>query len=72
MILQWIFTGIAIYLVAGLIFAIAFVSRGAALIDESAQKTSLGFKVIIIPGTMVFWPLLLKKWLKKAKNNHHD
>ena len=72
MILQWIFTAIAIYLISGLIFAIAFVIRGAALIDEGAHKSTLGFKLIIIPGTMVFWPLLFKKWLKAFKNNHHD
>ncbi len=72
MILQWIFTGIAIYLIIGLIFAIAFVVRGASLIDEGAHKSSFGFKLIIIPGTMVFWPLLFKKWLKASKNNQHD
>lgn len=70
--LEWIFTAIAIYLMSGLVFAIAFVIRGVALIDEGANKSSPGFKLIIIPGTMVFWPLLFKKWLKASKNNHHD
>ena len=67
-----VFTVIMIYLICGLIFAFAFVIKGADKIDESAQDATIGFKIIIIPGTMVFWPLLLNKWLKAVKKNHHD
>jgi hypothetical protein len=72
MILQWFFTTIAIYGICGLIFAIAFVIKGVGLIDEGAQKSSPGFRIIIIPGTIVFWPLLFKKWLNAIKNHQHD
>jgi len=58
---------LAVYLFAGLIFAIPFIIRGITKIDEGAQGSKWGFRVIIIPGTMVFWPLLLKKWLKASK-----
>ena len=61
-----------IYLLCGLVFALAFVTRGAARIDEGAKDSSIGFKIIIIPGTMVLWPILLNKWLKAKKNIHHD
>jgi hypothetical protein len=70
MILEMIFTIILIYLLCGLIFAFPFVVKGAAAIDETAHKSTLGFRLIIIPGTMVFWPVLLKKWLKASKKNH--
>ena len=58
---------VAVYLFAGLVFAIPFIIRGVTKIDERAQGSKWGFRVIIIPGTMVFWPLLLKKWLKASK-----
>jgi len=58
---------VAVYLFAGLIFAIPFIIRGVTKIDEGAQGSKWGFRIIIIPGTMVFWPLLLKKWLKASK-----
>ena len=67
-----ILTAIMIYLLLGLVFALAFVTKGAGKIDEAAQESGPGFKIIIIPGTMVFWPVLLKKWLKATKKNHHD
>jgi hypothetical protein len=67
-----ILTAIFIYLLSGFVFALVFVTRGADKIDEAAHESGPGFKIIIIPGTMVFWPVLLKKWLKAAKKNHHD
>jgi hypothetical protein len=54
----------AVYLAAGLVFAIPFVIKGVTKIDEGAHDSKWGFRIIIIPGTMVFWPLLLKKWMK--------
>ena len=53
---------VAIYLFAGLVFAIPFVIKGVTQIDEGAIGSKWGFRLIIIPGTIVFWPVLLKKW----------
>jgi hypothetical protein len=63
---------VAVYVVAGFVFAIAFVTRGVARIDEAAQGSGWGFRVIIFPGTILFWPLLLKKWIAKAKRKSND
>jgi hypothetical protein len=62
----------AIYLAIGFLFAIPFVIKGIHKVDEGAHGGSIGFRIIIIPGTMVFWPLLLKKWLKAAKQKAND
>ena len=51
---------VAVYLFAGLVFAIPFVIKGVTKIDEGAHGSKWGFRIIIIPGTIVFWPLLLK------------
>ena len=58
---------VAVYLVAGFVFSIPFVIRGVTQIDEGAVGTKWGFRLIIIPGSMVFWPLLLKKWIQAGK-----
>ncbi len=57
---------VAVYLVVGLVFAIPFVIKGVTKIDEGAHGSTWGFRMIIIPGTVVFWPLLLKRWLKAS------
>ena len=69
MIVTIIFSIIAVYCLAGLAFAIPFVIRGVNKIDEGARHSTVGFRIIIIPGVIVFWPLLLKKWIHAAKTN---
>jgi len=59
---------IAIYLAFGFAFMIPFIIKGVDVIDEGAHGSSIGFRIIIIPGTIVFWPVLLKKWIKMKKN----
>ncbi len=55
------------YLLSGLLFAIPFVTKGVTVVDpDGAKGTGWSFRMIIIPGTMVFWPLLLKKWIKAS------
>lgn len=72
MIVNIILIVLAVYLVIGFLFAIPFVINGVHKVDEGAHGGSIGFRIIIIPGTMVFWPILLKKWMKAAKNKTND
>ena len=62
-ILQILFPIIGAYLALGLLFAIAFVSKGVTKIDPTARSgASIGFRILIFPGAVVFWPLLAKRW----------
>jgi len=72
MIIDFIFTIVGIYLICGFVFALAFVFKGAQVIDEGAKDSTIEFKIIIIPATMVFWPFLLLKWIRAFKNQSHD
>jgi hypothetical protein len=69
MIIQIIIWTIETYLLCGLLFAVPFVIKGVTDVDEGTHGTKLGFRLIIIPGTIMFWPLLLSKWIKKKKND---
>jgi len=71
-ILNIILVIIAIYLACGFVFAIPFVIRGADKIDEGVHGTTWGFRVIILPASVIFWPLLLKKWISANKNKGND
>ena len=55
---------LAIYFACGILFAVPFVPVGAKKIDPHAAHGSWGFRLLIIPGTLAFWPLLLRRWLK--------
>lgn len=69
MVLEIILWMITLYLACGLAFAIPFVLRGVEKIDEGARGSKWGFKLIIIPATTVFWPLLLRKWIRENNKN---
>ena len=73
MIIDIILIVVGIYLFCGLLFAIPFVIKGVTAIDpDGAHGTKWGFRLIIIPGTMVFWPVLLKKWMTTNKTKSND
>lgn len=51
-----------IYLGCGLAFAAAFAWRGAGRVDPAAREGTLGFRLIIVPGVTLLWPLLAARW----------
>ena len=54
---------VALYLLIGLAVGIPFVIKGAARIDPTAgEGATWGFKLLILPGVCVFWPVLLRRW----------
>jgi hypothetical protein len=57
----WLLTG---YAGIGLVFALAFTAVGAARIDPNARGGSFGFRVLILPGAIALWPVLLRRWLR--------
>ena len=69
MVIQIIISVVGAYLLCGVLFAIPFVTKGVTTIDQGVQGTKLGFRIIILPGSIVFWPLLLSKWIKAKRND---
>lgn len=67
MIVQIILIVVAIYLLLGVLFVIPFLLKGLMKVDEGAHGGTIGFKIIIIPGVIVFWPTLLTKWIKAIR-----
>ena len=64
MIAAVLFILLGVYLACGFVFAIPFVLFGVKKIDPHAAHGSWGFRLLIIPGTAAFWPLLLCRWMK--------
>lgn len=57
---------LGVYAAAGLLFAVPFVFRGVGRIDPAASDGSWGFRLIIVPGVVAFWPWLALRWLRGA------
>ena len=55
---------LGLYLAGGFLFALPFVFIGVKKIDPHAAHGSWGFRLLIFPGALAFWPLLLRRWMK--------
>lgn len=64
---SWIIGALGAYVAVGFLFAIAFVSVGAARIDPGARAAPLGFRLLIFPAAVALWPLLARRWLGGAQ-----
>ena len=58
-----ILNGVALYAAAGAVFAVAFLLLGLTRIDNGAKGASLGFRLLLVPGLIALWPLMLIRWL---------
>jgi len=63
---------VVVYLALGVLFLIPFLIKGISKVDEGAHGSTIGFKIIIIPGVIVFWPALLSKWVKSNKKGRQS
>jgi len=59
---------LALYGLAGAVFAVAFVLFGIHRVDPVAEHAPFGFRLIVIPGVAALWPLLLGRWLRVRRN----
>jgi len=55
------------YTLLGALFAVAFVATGVHRIDPTARGAGVAFRLLIFPGSMAFWPMLL---LRLARGMH--
>jgi hypothetical protein len=64
---EFFIDALALYGLAGAVFAVAFVTAGIHRVDPVAQHAPVSFRLIVIPGVAAFWPLLLVRWIRSAR-----
>lgn len=58
---------LVIYVLFGLGFALWFLTRGVARLDPAAGGTGVVLRLLLVPGTVALWPLLLIRWRQHAQ-----
>ena len=61
---EWFVRMLAAYGAIGILFAVAFVTRGICRVDPVAKGAPPGFRLIVLPGAAALWPLLAVRWAK--------
>ena len=56
---------LALYVALGLVTAIAFVSFGVTQVAHASVTP--GARILLLPGATIFWPLILRRWLKAVR-----
>jgi hypothetical protein len=64
---EWFVRLLTAYGAIGLIFAVAFVTRGIQRIDPAAIGAPIGFRLIVLPAAAALWPLLASRWVKSTR-----
>ncbi len=55
-----------LYIGVGTLVAPVIIVAGLTRVDSEARGSGLGFRLIIFPGTVALWPLLLKRYIRGA------
>ena len=59
---QWVVLLMGLYLLIGVLVALPFVFSGVKRVDPSAREGTLGFRLLIFPGSVALWPVVLRRW----------
>ena len=62
--IEWFVAFWTVYSSLGVLFALVFTTAGVQRIDSQAKGAGFGFRLLIFPGTVAFWPLLLRRWIR--------
>lgn len=64
---QWLLTLVTIYAAAGLLFGLAFVAWGVTRVDPAAKGSRWTFRLLILPGAAMLWPLMAARWWGRTR-----
>jgi len=56
-----------LYLALGAAFAVPFALVGAGKIDPDARGATWGFRLLVMPGAALLWPILARRWANGAQ-----
>ena len=57
-------SALGFYLVLGFLYGLYFISFGAGAMVPAARGAGLGFRLMILPGAILLWPVLLARLIK--------
>ena len=59
--------GLALYILAGLVTAVAFVIFGVTQVLPHSATVTAAARVLLLPGAAALWPYVLFRWLTSRR-----
>lgn len=57
---------VALYVLAGLVTAVAFVIFGVTRVLADPMPVSVGARILLLPGAVLLWPYVLWRWSRSG------
>lgn len=64
-----VLTSLGMYLLVGSVFAPFFALAGVDRIDPVAKGATVGFRLMVLPGAALLWPVLARRWILAARRD---
>jgi hypothetical protein len=55
-----------LYVLTGFVFALLFLPRAVTRLDHRMAAAPMSLRLLILPGTIAFWPLFAHRWITGA------
>lgn len=65
--MSWVVTlaqAVGVHLAVGLVFGLVFLVAGLERVDPTARGSSWRFRLLILPGLALLWPLMALRWVR--------
>jgi hypothetical protein len=59
------------WLAVGLLVGVPFLAFAAGRVVEGAAGSSLMFRLMMLPGAVLLWPILLYRWFTAGRRDGH-
>lgn len=59
------------WLAVGLLVGVPFLAFAVGRVVEGAAGSSLMFRLMMLPGAVLLWPVLLYRWLTAGRQGGH-
>ena len=69
--LFWIQAIVVAWLVTGTLVAVPFLTVAVGRVVEGAAGSSLMFRLMMLPGAALLWPVLLHRWITAGRRDGH-
>jgi hypothetical protein len=63
---EWAVRLFLAYLAVGFLFASVFAAFGIQQVDAAAKGSGPGLRLLVMPGAVALWPLLLRRWIRSG------
>ncbi len=69
--LLWLQTLVVTWLATGVLVAVPFLAFGVSRVVDGAAGSSLLFRLMMLPGAALLWPVVLQRWLTAGRRDGH-